>query len=304
MLRSPCLKLFVIAFLAVCFLNISDNANGQFPPGGGGRGPIKHGQWITDINVYEHATNIDLVTIGGLEFHRGNALIENWESYALAYPRFVLIEPYFKYDKFPKLLSAKFETGVSKFHPVKDINKSRVGVVKFYFKPAVDDRFFGDPKLNLPTDVFDMTFSSKKASVELARNLSDRVQPDSVKGFTVYSVQVRVDAQNNKSRADLIDFNHKYRLAIYAKDPKGKWDGPEIYNIPPNALMYGTVQLLLPVEYAVAGKYTIKGVIEVNSFTVIPPPLPGSPGIYSGWTKLNSSDDFIQELDVDEGVSR
>ncbi len=288
-----CLFLFSAISLS-CFFSSTSNAQ------------LVHGQWVHRIIVAEHvedvgavAANPDKVWIGPAWFRRGNATRNTWRSYVRAYvPRVPFApRPSFVYEKFPKDVDFGVESGVSREHPTKFLDKYRLGDVEFYFEP--DAPFSFPPAIPLPTDRFDMAFGSAGPKVDFFRNLTSEMDPAPKRGFTTFAIQVRVDGPNNVSRADTVGDAHKYRVAFYSKQPDGTLVGPIAFDPFHNAVEYRTEVLSIPNEHAVVGKFTLIGRIEKNTHSFTGPDDPGHG--WSGYVPFGENSGFKIQLSIDEG---
>lgn len=285
----------IVVMLFVCFGALSSNvADSQE-------------QSITYIEVTEQIAFAPLlgipadptkVLVGQCDFIRSNPTWLTYKSWVEAY-----WEPVFEYEKFPKYLQHDSDSGASIDHPVEIIDKSRVGTAMFYFQEDIEFLDPPDPLYYpLPTDEFEMTISAAKASVKLKKNYTNRVSPETKADHTSYHLQLRLDGPNKTTRAEPIDLNHRYRLALYSKKPDDTWVGPLERVVKSQSVVFDLYHVQFPHSHVDdKGKYTIKGVIEVSDWVIVGDGHPGAPGHWSAWEKMPGSSEFKEELGKEKG---
>ena len=266
-----------------------------------------HGQVITRIFVAEHveavgaaAAKSDKVYIGPCHFLRCNGKREDWKSYVDAY----LADgggaknP-FVYEKFPKVLNFFGQKAVSENHPVKVIDKERVGFARFYFAP-VPTEFDLFRMMPLPTDKFNMSFA-KGLNVKFHRDLTPILSAPKTKDATSYTVQIKMDGPNNVSRTDKIGDAYKYRVSLYVVKPDEKLE--HLKSIEPfdNAVEYRLLKISIPNKFAIKGQFKVIGRIFRNEKSFTDPEDPGH-----GWSGFQviggESAGFEKYLKVSKGV--
>ncbi len=295
-----------ISFLAVFSLVIAFQLNAQ----------IRHGQVIPSFVVYEQTSavsqvfpgaglltpNEDQLYVGHCSFYRGNATTNNWKSYTEAFPLFTLMSPYFVLDKFPKIINHTAEDDVSSAHPELIIDKSRVGVAKFYFGPDPPEFFGGLPVIPAPTDVLDMTISTVSPRVAFVDNISDRTGLPAMAGHTSYDIRVRFDAPNKTTRDDAVHFGlMRARLAFYGKQDDGGWSDPIEVIVNQDSVGYMTKSIHFPNDWAKVGKFELKVELQRQIWTE---PI-GELAQWGPFTKTKvagPNTSFIEILQKDDGV--
>ena len=274
---------FLLVFLVICFFAIPGSAQ------------IRHGQVITSFAVHEQESAVsqkfpgagelalreDQLYIGQCGFQRGNATRKNWKSYVHAFPMFFAKNLFVALDKFPKTLNHTAEVGSSSAHPNLIVDKSRVGVARFYFEPEtpdLDEHF----KIPVPTDIFDMTINKISSRISYVGNITTRTGLQKFKGHTSYVIRVRFDAPNSITRKDTVHYTLiETQLAYYAKKDNSEWSEPLEQKCNQNSVGYATKTLRIPNKWEKAGKFELKVQLERRVWTE---PI-GELAQWGGWEK-------------------
>ncbi len=264
------------------------------------------GQWIPHLEISEQAAVAPIlgiaadpskVSIGPCYFIRANSTWTEYLSWAEAFQH-----PEFAFEKFPKRLQRNSEFGFSRKHPIKIIAKSRVGSAMFFFEESVQFPEESEPPVHpVPTDFFNMTISKANAQIKLKRNFTKIITPKTKAGHTAYKLQIRHDGPNKTTRSEPVDINHKYRLAFYFRKRDGTWSKPMVEDCQTQSVTVSIYNFHIPHEYAVNGKYTMRGVIEVARWARVPAGNPGAPGLWNDWKKMPGSQAFLKKLDKSVG---
>ena len=278
-----------------------------------------HGQVILSFLVFEQAhavsrgypgtdrlgTRFNEVYVGPCTFHRRNALDldSKWKSYVEAFPSYALKDPFFKMEKFPKLLFWEYEDATSVKHPVRIIDKSRVGVARFYFveeAPLWMQEMFQDViEIPWPTDILNMTTSKVSSRIQFAGNLTRRIYIPKTNDKTSFLIRVRFDTPNNVSRRDTVNYSFiRLRLAFYAMKKDGTWSFLDQQAVPQNTVGYTSRTLKIPKSFEKAGKFKIKVQLERSVWKEPDAEL----AAWGGWKKIAGGlTSFEQELQQKEG---